>query len=29
VTTFFKSTALYAANAGSDRDGDGIACEKR
>ena len=27
VTTFTRSAALYAANAGSDRDGDQIACE--
>ena len=29
VTTFKKSTALYNANTKSDRDKDGIACEKR
>ena len=29
VTTFKRSNALYAANKGSDRDGDKIACEKR
>ncbi|KRB76335.1 calcium-binding protein [Nocardioides sp. Root190] len=29
VTNFKKSTALYKANKKSDRDGDGIACEKR
>lgn len=28
VTNFKKSKALYRANSGSDRDGDGIACEK-
>lgn len=28
VTTFTVSAALYAANTESDRDGDGIACEK-
>jgi hypothetical protein len=28
VTTFLRNAALYAANAGSDRDKDGIACEK-
>lgn len=28
VTTFTVSAALYAANSESDRDGDGIACEK-
>lgn len=27
VTTFKRSSALYDANHGSDRDGDGIACE--
>lgn len=27
VTTFKRSTPLYNANAGSDRDKDGIACE--
>lgn len=29
VTTFKVSNSLYAANKGSDRDHDGIACEKR
>jgi hypothetical protein len=29
VTTFVRNDALYAANSESDRDGDGIACEKR
>jgi hypothetical protein len=29
VTNFKVSNSLYAANRGSDRDGDGIACEKR
>lgn len=29
VTTFTRSNALYAANRGSDRDHDGISCEKR
>jgi hypothetical protein len=29
VTTFYVSQSLYDANSGSDRDGDGIACEKR
>jgi hypothetical protein len=29
VTGFKVSTRLYAANRGSDRDGDGIACERR
>ncbi|MGI9157632.1 MAG: excalibur calcium-binding domain-containing protein [Marmoricola sp.] len=29
VTTFKHSTALYNANKKSDRDKDGIACEKR
>jgi hypothetical protein len=29
VTTFKVSNSLYNANHGSDRDGDGIACEKR
>ena len=29
VTTFKRSNALYAANTKSDRDKDGIACEKR
>lgn len=28
VTSFKRSKALYKANRGSDRDGDGIACEK-
>lgn len=28
VTTFEVSSALYEANSASDRDGDGIACEK-
>lgn len=28
VTTFKRDAALYAANSGSDRDKDGIACEK-
>ena len=28
VTTFLRNAALYAANTGSDRDKDGIACEK-
>jgi len=28
VTTFKRSNDLYNANKGSDRDGDGIACEK-
>ena len=28
VTTFKRSKALYDANKGSDRDHDGIACEK-
>ena len=28
VTNFKRSLALYNANRGSDRDGDGIACEK-
>ncbi|QIG43495.1 excalibur calcium-binding domain-containing protein [Nocardioides anomalus] len=27
VTTFKRSVPLYVANAGSDRDKDGIACE--
>lgn len=27
VTTFRRDRALYLANRGSDRDGDGIACE--
>ncbi len=29
VTNFKKSTALYNANKKSDRDKDGVACEKR
>jgi hypothetical protein len=29
VTSFLVDSALYAANSESDRDGDGIACEKR
>ena len=29
VTNFKVSKSLYTANSGSDRDGDGIACEKR
>lgn len=29
VTTFTKSAAVYAKNTKSDRDKDGIACEKR
>ena len=29
VTTFKVSNSLYNDNRGSDRDGDGIACEKR
>ena len=29
VTTFYVSTGLYTANARSDRDHDGIACEKK
>jgi hypothetical protein len=29
VTSFKVSNSLYNANRGSDRDGDGIACEKR
>ena len=28
VTNFKRSKALYRANSSSDRDGDGIACEK-
>lgn len=28
VTTFRRDLALYNANSGSDRDKDGIACEK-
>ena len=28
VTNFKVSTSLYTANSRSDRDGDGIACEK-
>lgn len=27
VRNFFRNNRLYAANAGSDRDGDKIACE--
>lgn len=29
VTNFKVSNSLYTANRGSDRDGDGVACEKR
>ena len=29
VTNFKVSSSLYAANRKSDRDGDGVACEKR
>jgi hypothetical protein len=29
VTNFKRSSSLYRANRGRDRDGDGIACEKR
>ena len=29
VTDFKRSNALYTANKGSDRDHDGVACEKR
>ena len=29
VTNFKVDNALYAANKKSDRDGDGVACEKR
>jgi hypothetical protein len=29
VTTFTRSAVIYEANSGSDRDDDGIACEKR
>jgi hypothetical protein len=29
VTNFKVSTRLYQANRTSDRDGDGVACEKR
>lgn len=29
VTTFTRSAAVYALNTKSDRDRDGIACEKR
>jgi len=29
VTNFKVSSSLYAANRGSDRDKDGVACEKR
>jgi len=28
VRNFYVSNALYSANSGSDRDKDGIACEK-
>lgn len=28
VTNFKRSNAVYLANKGRDRDGDGIACEK-
>lgn len=28
VTSFKVSTRLYQANRGSDRDGDGVACER-
>lgn len=28
VTTFTKNTAVYSANIKSDRDRDGVACEK-
>lgn len=28
VTTFKRSNALYKANRHSDRDGDGVACER-
>lgn len=28
VTNFFRNNAIYRANSGSDRDHDGIACEK-
>ena len=29
VTNFKRNRDLYDANTGSDRDGDGIACEKK
>ena len=29
VTNFYRSKPLYNANSDKDRDGDGIACEKR
>ncbi len=29
VTNFTRSTKLYNANRSKDRDGDGIACEKK
>src|SRR4051794_27234336 len=29
VSSFTVSSALYNANSSSDRDGDGVACEKR
>jgi excalibur calcium-binding domain-containing protein len=29
VKNFYINKGLYRANSGSDRDGDGIACEKR
>ncbi len=29
VTNFKVSNSVYAANTGSDRDKDGVACEKR
>lgn len=29
VTNFTRSSKLYRANRSKDRDGDGIACEKR
>ena len=29
VTNFKVSNSVYAANGGSDRDKDGVACEKR
>jgi hypothetical protein len=29
VTNFYRSRPLYRANKDKDRDGDGIACEKR
>ena len=28
VTTFYRNNALYRANIGSDRDRDGVACER-